>query len=188
MNFTESYKRKSYTIKYKLDVIADYEKLDENGKRQTKSEISRKHSITPRMFQCWLDKNEKFLDILQDTKKSILTCRKVGKSGRKTQTEELDTQLINWVIVSNEKGLVVKDEYLQAKAVSFTSKVKYTRSKCSRGFIHKFKKRHNLVTHTHTSCRTIPENGNSLATDFIYAARNLIKTHSIKPRNIINFD
>ncbi|KAF9762433.1 hypothetical protein NGRA_2015 [Nosema granulosis] len=69
----------------------------------------------------------------------------------------------------------VKDKYLQAKAVSFCQKVNIQDLKCSSGGIHKFKNIYNLVSRTHTSCGTIPENAKSLATDFIYAARNLIK-------------
>ncbi|KAG0438072.1 Major centromere autoantigen B, partial [Dictyocoela muelleri] len=86
------------------------------------------------------------------------------------------------------KGLVVKEKYLKSKALKIADSLMISNFKCSSGYIEKFKKRHNLVSRRHTSCRTLPPNAKSLAHDFITTALDLIKKNSIKPKNILNFD
>lgn len=87
-----------------------------------------------------------------------------------------------------QQRLVVKEKYLKAKALNIANNLRIFYFKCSSGYIEKFKNRHNLVSRRHTSCRSLPANAKSLAHDFIATAVDLIKTHSIKPKNILNFD
>ncbi|KAG0425682.1 hypothetical protein DMUE_6016, partial [Dictyocoela muelleri] len=77
---------------------------------------------------------------------------------------------------------------LKAKALSIVNKNDIQNFKCSNGFIENFKKRHNLVSRTHTSSRSLPVNAKYLALEFINKIRDLIKKYCIKTKNIINFD
>lgn len=89
----------------------------------------------------------------------------------------------------NSKGLVVKDKYLKSKALNISKRLKFNDFSCSGGgFISNFKKRNNLVSRAQTSCRLMPSNAKELALEFINTTRALIKSHDIKPKNILNFD
>lgn len=57
MFLNENKKRKSYTAKFKLDVIHDYETMDENGSHKLKVEVAAKYSITLKMLRFCYSKN-----------------------------------------------------------------------------------------------------------------------------------
>lgn len=60
--------------------------------------------------------------------------------------------------------------------------------KASTGWLEHFKKRHNLGSRRHTTDRRIPENASQLCKSFIQEFQELIDSHKILARNIVNMD
>ncbi|KAG0439647.1 hypothetical protein DMUE_2295 [Dictyocoela muelleri] len=154
-------KRNSYTAKFKLEVIKDYETKNLNGEKKLKIEVADKCSITPKILQFWLQQIQDQEKILGDDNKSINKCMKIDNSGRKIPFGDVYSLLLDCVVEKSIKRPVFKENDFQSKALKIADSLVIYNFKCSRGYIEKFKKRNNLVSHRHTSCRTILPNTNS---------------------------
>lgn len=180
--------RKSYTLKFKLAVVRDLETPKEDKSMKTKSEIVSKYNISFKMLTDWLRRKDDLIGALEDHSKSLATMRRISSGCRTIPYPELDLLLKEWIYDRNKKGLVVKDKYLKKKALTIARELSISGFTCSGGFIDNFKKRHDLVSRVHTSCRVLPVNAKALAVEFIKSTREIINRHDIKLKNIINFD
>ncbi|KAG0436983.1 hypothetical protein DMUE_3940 [Dictyocoela muelleri] len=106
--------RKSYTVKFKLGVIKDYESKNEDVTNNSVCDVAARYSIAPKMLLYW-NEQKKHQEVLHSNNKSVIKCRNLLKSGRVTPFKEIDNHLINWVTELNQKGLVINGKYLKAK-------------------------------------------------------------------------
>ncbi|KAG0440549.1 hypothetical protein DMUE_1660 [Dictyocoela muelleri] len=106
--------KKSYTVKIKLELLREYAENKTDGSRKSKSEICEKYGISNHMINDWLSKENEFLAVLNYPIKTIKTVRRVGNLGRSTPFQDLEIKLKYWLLDNNNKGLIVKDKYLQS--------------------------------------------------------------------------
>lgn len=103
------------------------------------------------------------------------------------QSPEIDAELLLWVKRQNHLGLSVKDKYVTAKAIGIADCLGVSNFGASRGYLHKFKNRHSLVSRAPTTRRTLPEDASDQTLTFI-KINNLVRQHDILLKNILNFD
>ncbi len=183
-------KRKSYTLHQKLEIVREFDVLDEEGNPPSVTSLALKHNVDRKSIREWKEDREKFEAVLKAHDKSIKRVRRVGNAGPKTPFQAVETQLLQWTKEQNEKGLIVKDKYLKAKSLKIARalNIGVEQFKASEGFIANFKRRNNLVSRAHTTTRTLPDDAKEKAYDFINSTRNLICQLKIKKENILNFD
>lgn len=122
------------------------------------------------------------------------TIQKI-KSKRKAPNIAMEDELHKWILVRNEKGLRVKDQYISSMALklkermrSIDNSMELKTFEASNGWLECFKKQHNLGSQRHTMDQKILENASQFCKVFIQECQELISTHKIKAKSIINMD
>ncbi|GBG77382.1 hypothetical protein CBR_g23713 [Chara braunii] len=185
-------KRKSWSIKAKLDIINEYVPgVKGNGF----DIVGRRYRVDKSTLCQWVMQKDKLEQALKNTMTNSRTQRRLGGGGRKPQHEELEEQLEQWVLQKNTRGLRVRDQYIQAKA-RLIFKLQKERGEVeedavfdgSTGWMARFKRRKGFVSRRHTTSRTLPSNAADTCRAFIDEIHNVIDKHGISPLNIFNMD
>ncbi|KAE9338804.1 hypothetical protein PF008_g11884 [Phytophthora fragariae] len=181
-------KRKSYTIKDKLAVIAEHE---EGVSGSGFHALGIKHDVAPGTLRGWWNDRQKLHEASKDRQISTRTARRLGGGGRGPEYGEIEERLHAWILDRNAKGLRVKDSYIRLQAQNIYRKLHgpdAPKFDSSTGWLARFKKRKQLVSRRQTTTRTLPTDDAETCQDFIQRVQQLIATHNIQPRNIINMD
>jgi len=189
--------RKSYSLKFKLDVLNSYQP---NVKGFGFLALSKKYYLDESIIRKWYNQKDKLIQACQDQKLQISKSRRIG-GGLSERFPQLEKKLFEWIIEQHKYGLRIIDKYIEAKAknirdqmiaedetMSYDDKKLFQEFKASSGWIIRFKTRHNLVSRRVTSSKVIPENVEELCINFIRSVHDLIDIHKIQLKNIINFD
>lgn len=170
-------KRKSYTAKFKLDVLNEL-----HQDTMSRSKLAKKHGVTPKMLRDQASKEGELNSIKDKREKSIHITRRVGKADSKCHVQ-LDEFLFSWSSERSNKNLRVKDKYLQRKALNIAKDFEELSSfKASKGFIDNFKSRHSINSLVVTGCTKISDDAGELATSFISKVRNCVSSNQISPQ------
>ncbi|KAE9038080.1 hypothetical protein PR001_g8109 [Phytophthora rubi] len=181
-------KRKSYTIKDKLAVIAEHE---EGVSGSGFHALGIKHDVAPGTLRGWWNDRQKLHEASKDRQVATRTARRLGGGGRGPEHGEMEERLHAWILDRNAKGLRVKDSYIRLQAQNIYRKLHgpdAPKFDSSTGWLARFKKRKQLVSRQQTTTRTLPTDAAETCQDFIQRVQQLIATHNIQPRNIINMD
>jgi hypothetical protein len=197
--------RKSYTIDQKLDILLQYDADNKVGFRT----LSRQTGIAESIIRGWNKQRDKLFALRNNPSVKSRLCRRLIGGGRKPAFSELEETVHAWIVDRNEKGIRVKDRYIQKKAQNERDKMlniygdessdseddsnaemmtKLADFKASNSWLENFKNRFNLVSRRHTTTRSLPENFAETAKSFIFEIQKIIKDHKIKDCNIINMD
>lgn len=194
----EKLTRTSYPLEKKLSAIAKFE--SGQSMRSIGKEIGANECVVRRGVR----EKDKLKSSVGTRNVNVRKTRKIG-CGKKAAFPELELRLIKWIHDRNSRGLRVKDKFIHARAIMLKAEMiaeltltdtdearieikaheefLFSSSWCTR-----FKDRHQLVSRRHTTARTLPENFQDIARDFISDVQNLIMAHGITPNRIVNFD
>ncbi len=187
-------KRKSYTIKQKLDMIRGYEK-GVPGKGVPA--LAKQFGISKDTIRGWIKDKDKLIEALNTQSIETRKVRRLAGGGRKPlfNANELEKELLLWIKEKNRKGLRVKDLYISRKALNIFNMMKVDEIVeesvefiASPGWVSRFKVRHNLVSRRETSTRSLPDGADDICRRFIQEVHSLIAQHNIKKKNVINMD
>jgi hypothetical protein len=73
-------KRKSYTAKFKLEVINEYKRQVMNNLTGIKTNVSKNYRISIKMLNNWLENESALNNCRKNNKKSVNIIRKLGNS------------------------------------------------------------------------------------------------------------
>lgn len=180
--------RKSYSLKFKLDVLNEYEP-NVNGKGF--AALAKKYNLATITIRGWYKNHSKLLEHQKHGRKSIKISRRLEGGGRHEFFEDVEHQLVEWIKLRNKDGLRVKDKYIQIKALEIAKEQQTSAEsefKASRGWLENFKKRYDLVSRRQTSSRILPDNASGICREFIGSIQKLIQEKSIKKSNVLNMD
>jgi hypothetical protein len=108
-------KRTSYTIKQKLDVLREHQPgVKGRGMRA----IAKKHNIPRDAIRAWLTQKDQLEEAIKIVTYETRRDRRLKGGGRQVMYAELENELKAWIVEKNQKGLRVKDQYIQQKALS----------------------------------------------------------------------
>uniref|UniRef100_A0A915DXR4 HTH CENPB-type domain-containing protein n=1 Tax=Ditylenchus dipsaci TaxID=166011 RepID=A0A915DXR4_9BILA len=136
-----SRKRKSYSIKTKLEVV-DY------AKEYSKNAASRKFNISRSIVQSWV-KQEKELQEYHDSSPGTSAKQRLQGAGRHLCFAELDKELANWLQEQQAKDIQISRKILKQQAEKIFVRQNNNNGiqfKASEGWLQKFMFRHNLCT------------------------------------------
>jgi len=184
--------RKNYTIKQKLDILNEI-RIDEPGK--TCRAIAKLHGINESVLRGWKNKKDNLLNALMDPNICTRKSRRLAGGGRQLEYNEIENKVLQWVLLRNQKGIRVKDKYIQLKALSFRNEIMahggnddLKNFQASPGWVERFKKRNHLISRRFTTAKKIPDNLNEICRSFIQSFHNTVAKLNVKSENIINFD
>jgi hypothetical protein len=127
-------------------------------------------------------------------------CRKLPNDKAKAPFIDLEEKLMAWILQQNSSGIPIKgkniiaymkflrDERLNELDEEDEKFEKLMKFNASRGWLHLFIRRFNLVRRTRAKSHKIPSDYFSIARKFIAEVQEIIETHGIKRENIFNFD
>lgn len=123
--------RKAFTLKQKYEII---EKIQSGVKQSDICKDLKLQKST--VATIWKKRH----DILSAYDKTNVRCKKLKTSAH----QELDKGLLKWFTQKRYENVPLSGSVLQEKASEMGSKIKKTEFKCSRSWIERFKKRHNI--------------------------------------------
>ena len=127
----EKQKRKAFTLKEKYEII----KKIQSGVKQ--SDICKDLKLMKStVATIWKNRQ----DILLASDKTNVSCKKLKKSAH----QEVDKGLLKWFTQKRQENLPISGSVLQEKANELGCKIEKTDFKCSRSWVERFKKRHNI--------------------------------------------
>jgi Tc5 transposase DNA-binding domain/DDE superfamily endonuclease len=170
-----------------LKILSEYVP---NEKGKGFSSIAKKYKINASNIKRWHKNKQKLIDQLNNPEVSVRVQRKLPGVGRKVKFLELDEKLFKWVLDRNERGFIVKDSYITAKAKHLAEEYNIPSEdfKISSGWLKAFKKRHKLVSRRHTTTKSLPTDVKSNIDSFFKEVQQIINEKKIKPGNILNLD
>ena len=139
---------KSYDTSFKMKVV-NYAK--ENGKRAA----SKYFKVDKKCVQRWVQSESSLLDMASG--KGGKTRKRLAGGGRKVRYEEIDKNLVTWLLERREKGVRVTGKYLRAEALRLHKQNGSQSFKAWNGWYRQFKKRHGITFRrtTHISQKTV---------------------------------
>jgi hypothetical protein len=183
-------KRKSISIRDKLHLVQEFRASGLSGRK-----FASQKGISESAFRHWLKIEDKMKQVPKSSIRRVRNiCRlKIG------HWPEIDTELFQWVIERNKKGLRVKDKFIEMQARAIRDRIldtlddgdyktRLSKFAGSRIFVHRFKNRYNLGSRRHTTTHTLPERFRELAVDFIDLVHRKISARNIPRERIINMD
>lgn len=186
---TKRSKRRSFTIHEKRQYVIEMEASGLSVRA-----FAAKINVNETVIRRWKESMPVFDENIKRSRKMRNKPRK--KCG---MHPELDIRVLEWVRFRNQKGIRVKDSFIQARAKAIREelltemdpgpeKQSLAKFQASRMWVHRFKKRHNLRSRRHTTTHTLPENFRQLSTDFIETVHQVIERYDIKRDFVLNFD
>lgn len=189
-------KRKSYTIKQKLDILAERE-----ASGLLASTFAANKGIEESVIRRWAKQKENLQKVMKDQNGKSKSIRKLRRIPRKRigQFPALDLLVNEWIILRNTHGIKVKDEYivtlgkkardqLLKNVVGEDEREALKAFGASKIWCHRFKGRFGFVSRRHTTTHKMPEDFRDIAVNFIKGFQELCKEHNVKRSHIINFD
>lgn len=201
---SEKGRKRSFPLSKKQDAINDF------NKGSKIAEIARKFNVNESTVRGRIKKQDQIKEISNSTNLSLSAKRRCIGGGKKPSFPDIEDEVFQWVLESNNLGLVVKDKFIIAKAkeirdeklMTFRETVdpecenellkqeiealeKFQASTC---WCNRFKNRFRLVSRRITSSRKLPDDYKTIVNSFLTSTQMLIKDLKIKPENIINFD
>ena len=154
-------KKRQWIAKEKLMIIAYYEQ------GHSKRETANKFEIEPKQLHDWLQNKDKLLKVAPYIQKLA--------PGSRPKYPELETEFLDWFKESRSQLKVVTRYMIQAKARSFSKKVKYqemyphiNEGKFSQKWVDGFMTRHNLVNRRKTTvAQRLPDDYVELQSNFL---------------------
>jgi len=184
--------RKNYTIKQKLDILNEI-KTGEPGK--SCRAIAKLHGINELVLRGWKNKKDSFLEAVSNPNICTRKSRRLAGGGRQLEYAEIENKVLQWVLLRNEKGIRVKEKYIQLKALSVRNEIiahndneELKKFQASLGWVERFKKRNSLISRRFTTPKKIPDNVDEICRSFIQNFHHIIAKLNVKAENIINFD
>jgi Tc5 transposase DNA-binding domain/CENP-B N-terminal DNA-binding domain len=108
-------KRTNYTIKQKLDVLREHQPgVKGRGVRV----IAKEHNIQRDTIKAWLTQKDQLWEAIKIDTYETPRDRRLKGGGRQVMYADLEKELKAWIVEKNQKGLRVKDQYIQQKALS----------------------------------------------------------------------
>lgn len=194
-------KRKSFTVKYKLDALGQYMP---GVKGKGFAAVAKRFGVSSSTLRGWYDKREELSAQLQNKTFKSRTSRRLLGGGRKCKYHSVEVLVHDWVKSRNKLGLRVKDKYIRLKALHYYRKDKPAPNRldddavdsddsvgsfqASKGWCSRFKDRYDMVSRRQTSSRILPDNADQIVQSWIQNVHHTIQLHNIKPCNIINMD
>lgn len=130
-NNANKQKRKAFTLQTKYDII----KKLQSGIKQ--SEIGKELGLNKSTIcMIWKQKDK----ILESYEHENSTVKRLRKSAH----DEVDKGLLKWFSQKREKNATITGAVLQSKAEDLGTKIEGDNFKCSRSWIERFKKRHDI--------------------------------------------
>ncbi len=162
--------RKSYTKRFKRNIISLINTTDINGKKRSKRMLEIEYGLGHGTLSKW----ETCLK--HDPNNTInFTSRRNGDGlGRNVLSKDLDEQLYQWVIFRINKGLYIKEKFLKMAAIRIANDIGLDKFKASPGYLSNFKARYGLVYRSRTTCKKLPENARELALTFLKDVNGII--------------
>lgn len=108
-------KRKNYSLKFKYDVAC---RVDPGVEGKGFVALAKELQISRQTVKNWFRDKEKLKLAITNPDILTRTRRRLPGAGRRTPFDSLDQALMEWVHEQNDKGFVVKDKYVQAKALA----------------------------------------------------------------------
>lgn len=184
-------KRNSYTVKKKLEIIAQRRVSNLSGRKFAESVGVDEASIRRWMLQ------EGVLGTAKVSSKNR-TIRKVPRK-KIGYFPEIDDLIHKYVLDRNQKGLRVKDRFIQRQAIKIRDELianaqddavrkRLMTFGASNIWVYRFKQRANLVARRHTTAHKLPQDFREKTAAFIQHVQGLIAAHNIIAENVINFD
>ena len=133
---TMSQKRNTLTLKRKVDLIL-YTETNPSKKR---SEIAREFGILPSGVTGIMREKQKYKQLYFSGQADALTCKL-----RPAKHRSVDSALIKWVIDARSAGRDVNGLILTAKAEEIARQLGILDWTCTRGWLHRFKRRYNIT-------------------------------------------
>jgi transposase-like protein len=112
---TATAKRRTYSLKFKLDIIREYE-AGVTGQGFTA--LSKKFGLSRSVIRGWWSQREALKASLKDDDILTRKSRRLAGGGRKAFHAEMEERLHAWVLERNAKGLRVKDIYMSKMALN----------------------------------------------------------------------
>lgn len=128
-------KRNSLSIVQKLNIISEIEK----GSTK-KKDIANKYDIPVSSLSTIIKNKDKILK-----QSSVSQQRQNHKKIRFCDYSDLDDVTMKWMTAIRQKNLPISGPLLQQKAKEFALALGHTDFAASNGWLHKFKKRHNIM-------------------------------------------
>ena len=107
-------KRKSYSLKFKHDVISEYQP---GLKGKGFAAIAKKYGdLSTGTIRGWYKKRDEIEQALKNREVQTRASRRLSGGDRRVQYQDVEDVVKEWVMDHNAKGLRVKDQYICAKA------------------------------------------------------------------------
>ena len=175
INMDLEHKNQSYTVAFKLEAIKYAE--DSSNYRAAKF-----YNIDRKRVQEWR-KQKKELEPVKNKEQ----VRALKGRGRKAKYPALENELLDYIKQRREKKQAVTTFMIRNKAKELGQTLGLKDAKFSRGWVVRFKNRHNLVERARTQiAQKFPEETPLIVKNFLKTARE--KTQNFEKKNIISFD
>lgn len=183
--------RKSYTVKEKLDLLGALQASGLNRRTFAKS-----RGLNESTIRTWQAQEEK----LRELPKSKIKTVRYMCDNRKGHFEDIDAAVLAWVQERNQKGLRVKDKFIQLHARQVRDeqiallddgepqKELLQQFGASKIWCHRFKKRNNLCSRRHTTTHRLPDGFREAAMEFIADVQGKCREFNIPRGRIVNMD
>jgi Tc5 transposase DNA-binding domain len=107
-------RRKSYTLKFKHDVINEYQP---GFMGKGFAAIAKKYGgLSSGAIRGWYKNREEIARVLQNRDIETRASRTLSGTGRSGKYQDVEEVVKEWILERNKKGLRVKDQYIRAKA------------------------------------------------------------------------
>jgi Tc5 transposase DNA-binding domain len=161
--------RRNYSLKNELDILRSYEK---GVKGRGLPAVAAASGISVDTLRGWIKKRGDLEAALANNDVETRKARRLAGGGRPAKYEDLEEQLHVWIKEKNSKGLNVRDQYIQQKALNIFSELfpdltATVDFKASNGWLAYFKGRKHLVSSRQTTCRHLPPNADDICRRFI---------------------
>ncbi|KAE9289045.1 hypothetical protein PF008_g25979 [Phytophthora fragariae] len=114
-------KRNSYSLDFKRTVVSEYKR---NVPGHGFDALAKKYKLlSASIVRDWHNNRSKLEAASKDRQLSTRVMRRFPGAGRKPEYHEMETQLHAWVEARNNKGLRVKDKYMQLQALNITREI-----------------------------------------------------------------
>ncbi|CAG8801199.1 982_t:CDS:1 [Dentiscutata erythropus] len=173
-------KSRSYTIAFKLNVIAYAE---ETSNRRA----AIFHKIDRRRVQEWRQQKSKLEAVKENRDLNIDQACVLSGRGRKPIYPELENELVEYIKKKRKEKIAVTTSMIKKKAKELGETLGIRDAKFSRGWCEHFRKWHGLVERTQTQiAQKFPENMLVVIKNFLKISQE--KTSIIENQFIIFFD
>jgi hypothetical protein len=130
--------RRKYTYKDKVRILQNFEHSNDNA-----SSFARKINIPIDTLSTWIKNKEK----IYNTTKQDVSKYKKGSGRKPIFDNDFEATLLKWITMARSKGVPITNKLIIRKAYTLKNEMNIAFDcSFSNGWIHAFRKRHNIVT------------------------------------------